>query len=141
MDNIYYEEMPSVLYGYEQESAGLPVLEKGDEVIEMGDDFDFDGFQVVRRECWIAVGLRFVWVIISYFYYKSETGIPFEFSAADSIGYHGDGEWLATQKFDVIRRYLIEGQGLCQRQRLNTLFHIVTVHLKSKPAKCFHLTS
>lgn len=50
MDNIYYEEMPSVRYGYEQESAGLPVLEKGDEVIEMGDDFDFDGFQVVRRE-------------------------------------------------------------------------------------------
>ena len=28
----------------------VPFLEKGDEIINMGDDFDFDGFQVVRRE-------------------------------------------------------------------------------------------
>lgn len=27
-----------------------PILEKGDEIIDMGDDFDFEGFQVVRRE-------------------------------------------------------------------------------------------
>ena len=27
-----------------------PVLAEGDEIIEMGEDFDFDGFQVVRRE-------------------------------------------------------------------------------------------
>lgn len=66
----------------------------------------------IRRVFWIAVGLRFVWVIISYFYYKSETGIPFEFSAADSIGYHGDAEWLANQKFELIRKYLIEGKGI-----------------------------
>ena len=26
------------------------LLEKGDEIIDMGDDFDFEGFQVVRRE-------------------------------------------------------------------------------------------
>lgn len=28
----------------------LPVLTEGDEIIDMGEDFDFDGFQVVRRE-------------------------------------------------------------------------------------------
>lgn len=33
-----------------REGIDAPLLEKGDEVIEMGDDFDFDGFQVVRRE-------------------------------------------------------------------------------------------
>ncbi len=27
-----------------------PILEKGDEIIDIGEDFDFDGFQVVRRE-------------------------------------------------------------------------------------------
>lgn len=33
-----------------QEGTDAPLLEKGDEIIDMGDDFDFDGFQVVRRE-------------------------------------------------------------------------------------------
>lgn len=34
----------------ERVNPGAPLLEKGDEIIDMGDDFDFDGFQVVRRE-------------------------------------------------------------------------------------------
>lgn len=38
--------------------------------------------------------IRIVWVIISYFYYLEKTGVPFEFGAADSIGYHDTGEWL-----------------------------------------------
>lgn len=33
-----------------REGTDAPRLEKGDEIIDMGDDFDFDGFQVVRRE-------------------------------------------------------------------------------------------
>ena len=33
-----------------QENPDVPLLENGDEIIDMGDDFDFDGFQVVRRE-------------------------------------------------------------------------------------------
>ena len=33
-----------------QGDADVPLLEKGDEIIDMGDDFDFAGFQVVRRE-------------------------------------------------------------------------------------------
>lgn len=31
-------------------AIGSPALDKHDEIIDMGDDFDFDGFQVVRRE-------------------------------------------------------------------------------------------
>lgn len=30
--------------------ADTPALEKGDEIIDMGENFDFEGFQVVRRE-------------------------------------------------------------------------------------------
>ena len=33
-----------------QENPDAPLLENGDEIIDMGDDFAFDGFQVVRRE-------------------------------------------------------------------------------------------
>lgn len=32
------------------EDPTAPLLEKGDEIVEMGEHFDFDGFQVVRRE-------------------------------------------------------------------------------------------
>ena len=34
----------------ERVNPETPLLEKGDEIIDMGADFDFDGFQVVRRE-------------------------------------------------------------------------------------------
>ena len=44
----------------------------------------------------IAAGLRLIWVVASYFYYQQATGIPFEFEAADSIGYHESGLWLST---------------------------------------------
>ena len=30
--------------------SNKPVLAEGDEIIDVGEDFDFDGFQVVRRE-------------------------------------------------------------------------------------------
>ena len=33
-----------------QGAAEMPYLEKGDEIVDMGEDFDFEGYQVVRRE-------------------------------------------------------------------------------------------
>ena len=42
-----------------------------------------------------AVLLRLAWVIFSYFYYQYQTGIPFEFDAADSLGYHEEAEELS----------------------------------------------
>ena len=57
MDNLYGENLsrphPSVYQVAEampETRADVPLLEKGDEIIDMGEDFDFEGFQVVRRE-------------------------------------------------------------------------------------------
>lgn len=36
----------------------------------------------------IALGLRWAWAIFAYIYYIHKTGIPFEFSAGDSIWYY-----------------------------------------------------
>ena len=45
---------PSAVYqvaeSKERNNPESPLLEKGDEIIDMGEDFDFEGFQVVRRE-------------------------------------------------------------------------------------------
>ena len=46
-----------------------------------------------------AFFIRIVWVVASYYYYIHLTGIPFEFGAADSLGYHGEAEWLAGEKW------------------------------------------
>ena len=43
-----------------------------------------------------AFVIRVVWVVFSYFFYRSMTGLPFEFEAADSMVYHGNAEWGAV---------------------------------------------
>ncbi len=59
----------------------------------------------VKRLFTSALLLRLAWVIFSYFFYKIMTGQPFEFAAADAIGYHGNGEWGAINfkrgNFDI----------------------------------------
>ena len=52
-----------------------------------------------------ALLFRIVWVIASYYYYIRTTGIPFEFAAADSIGYHEEAEWLSTEDWSVAWLY------------------------------------
>lgn len=54
----------------------------------------------------IALGLRFVWVIFSYFYYIDKTGIPFEFSAADSLWYYEESTGNIHTNLSVIWDYL-----------------------------------
>lgn len=50
-----------------------------------------------RRKIFVtALTIRLVWVVFSYFFYDYMTGSPFEFSAADSLGYHDNGGWVAT---------------------------------------------
>lgn len=39
--------------------------------------------------------IRSTYVILAYFFYLAKTGKPFEFSAGDSIGYHGEAIWFA----------------------------------------------
>jgi len=53
----------------------------------------------------LALSLRLVWVIVSYFYYISVTGQPFEFDAGDAIGYHSEAEWLAESGWSVTLDY------------------------------------
>ena len=57
----------------------------------------------------IALSLRIVWVIVSYFYYLEATGTPFEFAAGDSEGYHLDAEWLANSPWSETWNYLLGG--------------------------------
>lgn len=53
----------------------------------------------------VAVILRLIWVVTSYFYYIKATGIPFELDTADALGYHGEAEWLASEKWSVAWNY------------------------------------
>lgn len=49
----------------------------------------------------LALSLRIFWVIASYFYYISVNGNPFEFGAADAMGYHSEAEWLAGEPWST----------------------------------------
>ena len=53
----------------------------------------------------VAVLLRLIWVVASYYYYKRVTGLPFELDAADAIGYHEEAEWLANEEWTVAWNY------------------------------------
>lgn len=58
-----------------------------------------------------ALLLRLAWVIFSYFFYQYQTGIPFEFDAADSLGYHGEAEELAGVPWDWVWYSLFESRN------------------------------
>lgn len=52
-----------------------------------------------------AFVLRLFWVLASYFFYMDVNGNPFEFEAADAIGYHEEAEWLASAPWQVAKEY------------------------------------
>ncbi len=54
----------------------------------------------------IALSLRIVWVVVSYFFYMEVNGNPFEFEAGDSMAYHLDAEWLAGEPWSSTWSYL-----------------------------------
>lgn len=62
--------------------------------------------QFIRQLFWMALAVRLIWVVFSYFFYSNHTGVPFEFDAADSLGYHGEGEWLAVESWQTVFDYL-----------------------------------
>lgn len=43
-----------------------------------------------------ALLIRIIWVVFSYFFFDFITGQPFEFGAADALGYHKEAKWLAS---------------------------------------------
>lgn len=52
-----------------------------------------------------AVLFRLAWVVITYFYYNSVTGMPFEIDARDSVGYHDEASWLAASDWSMTWEY------------------------------------
>lgn len=63
----------------------------------------------IQQAFTVAFSLRLVWIVFSYFYFTKVTGIPFEFDAADSIGYHTEAEWLASEQWSVVWDYYFGG--------------------------------
>lgn len=59
----------------------------------------------VRSLFLLAVSLRLIWVVASYFFYKEATGIPFEFGAADSLSYHEGATILSQYDWGFIFQY------------------------------------
>lgn len=53
----------------------------------------------------LALSLRLVWVVFLYFYCLNVYSSPFEFGAADSVGYHEEAKWLASENWSVVMRY------------------------------------
>ena len=53
----------------------------------------------------VAILLRLAWVVFFYFYCIRTNGSPFEFGAADSLGYHNEAVWLAGEKWSVAMKY------------------------------------
>jgi len=56
----------------------------------------------------IALVIRVIWVIFSYFFYISQTGIPFEYGAADSISYDNTAMPIAKYGLSVISQIYSE---------------------------------
>ena len=64
-----------------------------------------------RNLFWIAVLLRVVWVVFSYYFYLSQTGQPFEYGSADAIGYHDEADWLAYEDWNYIWDFLFASRS------------------------------
>lgn len=66
--------------------------------------------QFVKQIFVTALIIRLIWVVVSYFYYQSATGTPFEFGAADSMGYHAEAEGFAGHDWATVLDYYF-GEG------------------------------
>lgn len=68
--------------------------------------------QFCKTIFWTAFGLRIIWVIFSYFFFQAKYGQPFEFEAADSIGYHQEAEWLSSAGWETAFNYWSHSGGV-----------------------------
>lgn len=76
---------------------------------------EYDEKRFLRKLFITALVFRLAWVFISYIYYYIKTGIPFEFGAGDSIGYHSAAEWYVdigwSNAMDRLNRTAISDRG------------------------------
>lgn len=95
-------------------SSGMPLLWVGFGIAEVAGFFWFatrftramagDSNEVFRKNLFTtALVLRVVYVVAVYFFYLLKTGQPFEFEAADSVGYHEEAlmmvDWVKSGDF------------------------------------------
>lgn len=52
-----------------------------------------------------SLSLRVIWVVFSYSFFLSETGQPFEYGAADAVGYHNEAFWLSGEDWSYVWYY------------------------------------
>lgn len=64
----------------------------------------------------IAFIIRVIWVVVSFYYYKRITGVPFEIDSADAISYHEEAQWLASSDWSVAWWYYFgpHAQGISE---------------------------
>lgn len=55
---------------------------------------DFTLQQFRKKLFRISLIIRIIWVFFSFILFQAMTGQPYEFHAADSIGYHGEAVWI-----------------------------------------------
>lgn len=67
--------------------------------------------QFVRKVFLTALALRVVYVFFSYYFYMAETGVPFEWGAADSIEYHYEAEEFARYGWKPAWDYLFTSRN------------------------------
>ncbi len=72
---------------------------------------DYASSLFIKNLFWTAWGLRVAWVIFSFFFYTYKTGVPFEYGAADSLGYHEDAVWLANSPWQTTWNYLFTSRS------------------------------
>ena len=70
------------------------------------------GWQIESKKSYVrllfifAISIRVFWVVFSYSFYTSRTGIPFEFDCGDSYGYHEEALWLAGEDWSYVWNWL-----------------------------------
>jgi hypothetical protein len=60
----------------------------------------------LKRLFWMALLLRWAWVVFSFFFYLAQTGQPFEFSAADALWYYEESQGNRNTPIFAILNYL-----------------------------------
>lgn len=60
----------------------------------------------------IAFLIRFLWVVVSSFYYTEYTGSIFGYEIGDAVGYHETAEWLAASPWSTTVEYFFHTPGV-----------------------------
>ena len=67
-----------------------------------------DGKRFRRKVFFIALSIRAVYVVLVCFYFYQQTGVAFEYDAADSLSYHGKAVFFAKCVKTGYFRYVFE---------------------------------